>query len=92
MPKRRTFGYYVIKAVRISGWFLLVLMLIYISSGYALRGEFGLDRLMTTRTAEILHLSPKLDRPLVIAFLIHVAGAGYLSMKRWGWIKRRKTS
>ena len=30
--------------------------------------------------------------PLVIAFLIHVAGAGYLSMKRWGWIKRRKTS
>ena len=89
MAKTRPFGYYVIKAVRISGWSLLVVMIIYIATGYALRPEFGFDRLMTTQTAEFLHLNHKLDRILLACFLVHTGGAIYLAMKRWGWIKRR---
>ena len=86
----RPLGYYVVKAVRISGWCLLVLMVLYIVSGYALSGTLGFDRLMDVRTAEALHLYVYLDWPLVGLLVVHVAGVTYLSMRRWGWIGPRK--
>jgi succinate dehydrogenase/fumarate reductase cytochrome b subunit len=88
MARARPFGYYVVKAVRVSGWFLLALMVLYICSGYALTGECGFDRTMSARTAEVLHL--KLDVPLLVAFVVHAAGAIWLAFRRWGWIKARK--
>jgi len=84
----RPFGYYVVKTVRFSGWFLLVMMVLFIVSGYALTGEYGLHRVMGPRTAEVIHL--KLDEVLVAGFLVHVAAALYLALRRWGWIKRRR--
>jgi len=89
MAKSRTFGYYVVKTVRVSGWALLVLMLVYISTGYAMKKEYGFDRLITQQIAEALHF--ELDELMVLVFLAHAAGAIYLALRRWGWIgKRRK--
>ncbi len=87
---RRPLGYYVIKAVRITGWLLLALMALYIVSGYALAGMLGCDRLMGPRTAEGLHITWKLDRPLVVLLAVHAGGAAWLAMRRWGWIGNRK--
>ena len=88
----RPFGYYVLKALRFTGWLLLVMMVLYIVSGYALVPEFWCDRLMKTKTAEALHITWKLDRLLVPVFLVHSVGAVYLAMRRWGWIRSgRKT-
>ena len=91
MAKRKPFTVHVVRAVRLSGWFLLVLMILYISSGYALVGELGLDRVMSLPTAEGLHLHWKLDRLLGLGLLVHVGGSVYLAMRRRGWIgpKRR---
>ena len=91
-PRSRPFGIYVIKAVRISGWFLLALMVLYIVSGYALAEEFGCDRILSDVLATDLHVNWKLDRLLVVFVLVHAGGATYLAMRRRGWIKpRRKT-
>jgi len=88
----RSFGYYVVKAIRFTGWCLLVMMVLYIVSGYALIPEFGCQHLMGTKTAEALHITWKLDRLLVPVFLVHSSGAIWLAMRRWGWIgSRRKT-
>ena len=73
-----------------TGWLLLVLMVAYIVSGYALAGTFGLDRLMSERTANDIHISWKLDRPLLVILAVHAGGASWLAMRRWGWIGRRK--
>jgi len=90
--RSRSFGYYVVKTMRFTGWLLLAMMVLYIVSGYALVPEFGCDRLMSTRTAEALHIAWKLDRLLVPVFAVHSFGAMYLAFRRWGWIKtRRKT-
>ena len=90
MKKRRTFGYYAVKTVRVSGWVVLALMVPYVCSGYALTGEYGCDRLMCTRTAEVLHL--RFDELIILVFAVHVGFAAYLAMRRWGWIRTgRKT-
>lgn len=87
MAEGRRFGYYVVKAVRISGWVLLILMVVYICSGYALTGEYGFDRLMSPTAAEVLHLKP--DAVLLAALGVHAGGAIYLALRRWGWIRTR---
>jgi len=84
--KKRHFGWYAVKAVRITGWCLLVFMILYICSGYALSGDFGLDRIMSERTATALHVNWKLDRPFLVVLIVHVAGVTYLAMRRWRWI------
>lgn len=88
----RPFGYYVIKAIRVTGWFLLALMVLYIISGYALAEEFGCHRIMGEKLAMALHVNWQLDRVLVVLVVVHAGGASYLAMRRRGWIKpRRKT-
>ena len=89
-PSHRSFGYYVVKALRFTGWILLALMVLYVVSGYALIPEFGCDRLMSNKTAEALHITWKLDRLLVPVLLVHSFGAIYLAFRRWGWIKTRR--
>jgi hypothetical protein len=92
MARHKPFAYHAVKAVRISGWFLLVLMVLYVISGYALVGELGFDRLMSVPLAEGLHLHWRLDVPLVLGLAVHVGAAAYLAMRRWGWIgPKRKT-
>ena len=64
---RRNVNFYLLKLVRISGWVLFLLMLVYIATGYALCGEFGFARLIDPQTA--LRVHKELDVPLVVVFL-----------------------
>jgi len=84
--KRRSFGYYAVRAVRVSGWFLLALMVLYIVTGWALGGVFGLDRVMSEKTATDLHVNWKLDRLLIVLLAVHVGAAAYLALRRKRWI------
>jgi len=86
MVSRNT-NYYLIKAARISGWLLFLLMLLYILTGFALCGKLGFSRLVDLQTALIIHKI--FDWPLVAVFLAHSLITIYFAFRRWGWIKKR---
>ncbi|MGQ9576819.1 MAG: hypothetical protein ACUVUC_16070 [Thermoguttaceae bacterium] len=85
MP-RRTTTYWLVKIARISGWLLLVLMLVYIVTGFALCGEYGLERLVSYQLA--LEIHKVFEWPLVVVFLTHASVTIYFAFRRWGWIGR----
>jgi len=87
---RRNTHYYLVKAVRISGWLLFGLVLLYIVTGFSIRGEFGLNRLITLETAAKIHII--FEWPLIAVFGVHSAVAIYFAFRRWGWIKGRTKS
>ena len=79
--------YYLLKAARLSGWLLLPLMIIYIGTGFALCGKFGLSKWLGLERAMEIHRL--LDWPLVGIFLVHASLTAYFAIRRWGWIKKR---
>lgn len=78
-----------LRAIRITAWPLLALMLVFIASGYALSGQYGFGRVLEAETALKLHRL--FDIPLVVLFVVHSAGGAYFALRRWGWIGKRKT-
>ena len=86
MP-RHTTHYYLIKIVRLSGWLLLPLMMLYLGTGFALCGMFRFDDLINYQMALVIHRL--FDWPLIGVFLVHSSLTVYFAMRRWGWIKRR---
>jgi len=84
---RRNIHYWLIKLVRLSGWLLLPLMVIYLVTGFSLCGQFGIDQWIDDAVALALHRL--LEWPLVGIFLVHVVIAIYFALRRWGWIKSR---
>lgn len=87
---KRTFNYYLIKTVRLSGWILLPAVLLYISTGFTMCGKFGAVSADWLSVSEIIHKT--FAWPLVVIFLAHSIIAVYLALRRWGWIgKRRRT-
>jgi len=82
-------GYYAIKLLRLSGWLLLPVMVLYVLTGFALCGKLGFEKLMDVQAALAIH--QVFDWPLVALFVLHGLTAMYLSFRRWGWIRRRKT-
>ena len=81
--------YYLLKLARLSGWLLLPLMVIYIGTGFALCGMFGIQPLDgPAETALAIH--QVFDWPLVVLFVLHATITTYFAMRRWGWIKNRK--
>lgn len=86
---RRTVNYYLVKIVRISGWILFLIMLLFITTGLALCGKYGFSRIMSTRAA--LRIHKIFDMPLILFFLTHSLFAIYLAFRRWGWIRKRHT-
>ena len=84
----RSVNYYLIKLVRLSGWFLFILMILYIITGYALCGEMGVERLIEPEQALKVH--QLFDVPLVVLFLAHSLTSIYFAMRRWGWIRTRR--
>lgn len=84
----RNMSFYLVKMVRISGWFLMVLALAYMASGYALCGKYGFDKLLSPRLAQRLH--ENLDVPFAVFLLMHSLPAIYLALRRWTWARRRK--
>lgn len=67
-----------LKVSRISGWALLVFMIIYMVSGYALTENIFMSRYM----AGYLHTG--LDEYMMIVFLAHVLISMKFALKRGG--------
>ena len=88
---RKSINYYLMKTARLTGWLLLALMLLFMLTGFSLRGELGFDDLIGEKTALKVH---QLFRwPLVVVFLLHSVITIYFAMRRWRWIgKRRKVA
>ncbi len=85
---KKNIHYYLLKIARVSAWLLLLLMILYILTGFVLCGEFGMSRWMDSKTA--LYIHQIFEWPLVALFLIHASIAIYFSFRRWGWIKSKK--
>jgi hypothetical protein len=85
---KRTFNYYLIKIVRISGWVLLPVVLLYIGTGLTMRGDFG--HVGSIWMDRVRRYHPALAWPFIAVFLVHTIAAIYLAMRRWGWIGKRK--
>jgi hypothetical protein len=82
----KTALWYLVKTARITGWLLLLLVGLFIFTGYALCGKYGVDQLVDTRTALSVH--QMFELPLLLLFLTHAMTSIYLSLRRWGWVKR----
>ena len=78
--------WYLVKTARITGWLLLLIVGLFIFTGFALCGKYGVDEFVDTPTA--LRVHQMFDLPLLLLFLAHSATSVYLSLRRWGWIKR----
>ena len=83
MSKLRIFC---LKLVRWTGWLLLPVVLMFLVTGYAMSGRYGLSALTDEKTALTLHKLMHL--PLGLLTLVHVVPAFYLALIRWGWIKQ----
>ena len=83
----KTLSFYMIKTIRISGWFLLLIALLCIMSGFAMSGTLGLQKLLDSDTALAIHQT--FVWPLAGLILVHAAASTYIAMRRWGWIGRR---
>ncbi len=84
---RRSALYYIVKANRISGWFLLFLVSLFIVTGFALCGMFGFKAFIDSQRA--LRIHKLFDWPLIVSFLVHATASTYLAFRRWGWIGKK---
>lgn len=85
----RNLNHYVIKTARVSGWLLLVFVLAYLITGYALCGKFGIEKKIDANTA--LRIHKMIDWPFVAVFAAHAGTTAYFAFKRWGWIGRKNS-
>jgi len=85
---RRSVGFYLVKVVRVSGWFLFLLVPVYIVTGYAVCGKLGMSERIDPADALAVHRV--LDVPLIVLFLAHSAPATVLALRRWKWPRRTK--
>ncbi|MCR4415494.1 MAG: hypothetical protein NUV77_24045 [Thermoguttaceae bacterium] len=79
--------YWLVKIARLSGWLLFVLVLLYLVTGFALCGEYGVSRWISAQRALDIHRV--FEWPLVAVFATHSAVTIYFAMRRWRWIGRR---
>ncbi|NQT84079.1 hypothetical protein HQ563_13720 [bacterium] len=84
---KRSANFYLLKTVRFSGWVLFFIMLLFITTGFALCGKLGFSSVISTQKALTIHKI--FDFPLIFLFLVHSLVAIYLAFRRWGWIKKR---
>ena len=75
-----------IKAVRLTGWPLLVLIPLYLLTGYVLGGQWNVGEWMNMERALYLHRN--LDVLLIVLFLAHSVPAVWVAVGRW--TRRRK--
>ncbi len=84
---KKSVNFYLVKTVRITGWVLFFIMVLFIVTGFALCGKLGFTKLISTQKALKIHKI--FDFPLILLFLVHSLTAIYLAFRRWGWIKKR---
>ncbi len=82
-----TLNFVMLKAVRWTGWPLLLLIPLFLLTGYIMDGRYGFSRLLDEKTALTFHRM--LHLPLIILVLAHSLPAAYLAFQRWGWINPR---
>jgi len=70
---------------RISAWVLLVLIILYIITGFSMTGRYGFSKLISISTATLIH--DNLCVLVIIFFLLHAGISVYFALKRWGVIK-----
>jgi hypothetical protein len=80
----KTMVWYLVKTARITGWLLLLIVGLFIFTGFALCGKYGVDELLDIQTALSVH--QMFDLPLLFLFGAHALTSIYLSLRRWGWI------
>ncbi len=73
------------RIIRISSWPLLLLVILFLGTGYGMSGQYGMGGLMDAKQALAFH--KLLHAPLVVVLLVHVVPAAYLAFRRWGWIR-----
>jgi cytochrome b subunit of formate dehydrogenase len=78
-------GYIVIRTLRFTSWFLLALVLTYITTGYVMSGQLTFGGWADPRTALAIHRL--LHVPLMVVFGLHALGGIYLAMRRKRWIR-----
>ena len=84
----RSVTFYFVRISRVAAWLLLVVLLLYMVSGYALCGRYGADRLMDSQLALAIH--DDLDVPFFVLLAVHGGVGAYLAMRRWGWTPAKK--
>ena len=70
--------------VRISSWPLFLVVIIFLLTGYAMSGEYGLGSWIDAKRALAIH--KMLHGPLLVFLLLHSLPAMYLAIRRWGWM------
>ncbi len=83
----KSLNYYLTKIARITGWLLLIMVTLYILTGFALCGKFGFSKVIDVQTA--LEIHQIFDWPLIGIFLVHSVITIYFAFRRWGWIKKK---
>jgi uncharacterized integral membrane protein len=81
----RKIGRIAIKVIRFTSWPLLVIMLTFIATGYAMSGHYGMGGLMEPNTAKAIHKA--LHWPLGVLLLAHALCGIFLVLRRWRWLK-----
>ena len=84
-PRRIRVDYLVIRTLRFTSWFLLALVLTYITTGYMMSGQLTLGGWADPKMALTIHRL--LHVPLLVMFGLHAAGGVYLAMRRKRWIR-----
>ena len=87
---KKSVNFYLVKTVRISGWVLFFITLLFITTGFALCGRFGFNKVISSKKA--LEIHKIFDIPLILLFLVHSLIGIYLAFRRWGWIRKRTTA
>lgn len=81
----KSIQYYLLKISRTTGWLLLVLMTIYIVTGFSLCGKLGVSAVLDIQSALLVH--KLFDWPLVAVFVVHASITVYFALRRWRWIR-----
>jgi succinate dehydrogenase/fumarate reductase cytochrome b subunit len=87
---KKSVNFYLVKTVRFTGWVLFFIMLLFITTGFALCGKLGFGKVISEQQALAIHRV--FDFPLIVFFLVHSLIGIYLAFRRWGWIKKRTTA
>jgi len=84
---RKNVNYYLTKTARLTGWLLFLLVIGYIVTGFAMRGDFGLNDYLSAEIALGIH--QLFLWPMIVIFSVHSAVTIYFAFRRWGWIGKR---